>query len=127
MTVTDNTDKLGRNSDGTFSTGNQISVGNNGGRPLKDLSIRHQVKLRISKDPDLIQKTLDGMFKILSDYNHPQYIRMLDIFIRINGNFDPIETKDVTTQIPDSPLDNLTIEELRKLKALKSDLKSSKD
>ena len=33
-------EKLGRNSDGTFAKGNQISVGNNGGRPQDRFSHR---------------------------------------------------------------------------------------
>ena len=48
-------------------------------------------------------------------------MKALEIKIKLNGNFDPQETKDVTPAKPvESPLNNLSVEELRGLKALKA-------
>ena len=85
--------KLGRNLDGTFTKGHTISVGNNGGRPTEDLSVRSQVKLRIQKNPQLLQKAIDGMFDILANPEDPRWPKVYETMIKLNGNFDPDETK----------------------------------
>lgn len=84
-------DKSGRNQDGTFKPG--VSGGSNGGRPPEILSVRSQVKLRVSKDPKLMRKAIDNMFAILADPTHPQFAKMLDTFVKLNGNYDPTEQK----------------------------------
>lgn len=114
--------KLGRNSDGTFAEGNQISKGNNGGRPSSAFSHRAMAKARAEANPDRIIKDLEELDKIIeSDATSPmEKMKALDIKIRLFEGYDPSETKDVTPEkIKESPLNGLTIEELRKLKALK--------
>ena len=117
--------KLGRNSDGTFKKGNQISVGNSG-RPQNEYSYRAMAKVRALKNPERIQRDLDALDGIIdSPQSKPlDVIHALEIKIKLNGNFDPQETKDVTPPRPESPLNGLTVEELRKLKALKKGAKN---
>ena len=85
--------KLGRNSEGKFLPGNKESVGNNGGRPTEDLSVRAQVKLRISKNPKLLQSAIDNMFSILDNPEDPRWPKVYETLVKLNGNFDPDETK----------------------------------
>ncbi|MBR2587016.1 hypothetical protein IKE71_01420 [Candidatus Saccharibacteria bacterium] len=116
-------DNSGRNPDGTFRKGNQCSVGNEGGRPQTDFSHRAMAKARAKRDPERIIRDLDELDRILdSDKSSPmEKMKALEIKIKLNGNFDPQETKDVTPAKPvESPLNNLSVEELRGLKALKA-------
>lgn len=111
--------KCGRNADGTFAAGNTIGVGY-GGRPKEALSFRDQVKIRAAKDPKMVQSAIDTLVKIANDPEHPKCVEAIDKLIKLNGNYDPQETKDVTPkEIPEDPLFNLTVDELRTLKALK--------
>jgi hypothetical protein len=103
-------DKSQRNNDGTFKAGN---VG--GGRPPENLSVRAQTKLRVARDPELLQNALDNMFEILTDPEHPFFAKMLDTFVKLNGNYDPAETKDVTRRPVDRPLEGFNISQLEKL------------
>jgi len=107
--------KVGRNSDGTFSKGNKLSVGNNGGRPTEDMSFRHQVKIRASNDPNLVQDVINNLIAIASDPDHPKCVEAADKLIKLNGNYDPTETKDVSEKEVFNPFENLTEDELRKL------------
>lgn len=107
--------KVGRNSDGTFSKGNKLSVGNNGGRPTEDMSFRHQVKIRASNDPNLVQGVINNLIAIASDPDHPKCVEAADKLIKLNGNYDPTETKDVSEKEVFNPFENLSEEELRKL------------
>lgn len=107
--------KVGRNSDGTFSKGNKLSVGNNGGRPTEDMSFRHQVKIRASNDPNLVQGVINNLIAIASDPDHPKCVEAADKLIKLNGNYDPTETKDVSEKEVFNPFENLTEDELRKL------------
>lgn len=84
--------KDGRKSDGTFAAGNDYGT-NPGGRPPEALSVRSQVKLRVAKDPKLMKKAISNMFEILADPKHPQFAKMLDTFVKLNGNYDPTEQK----------------------------------
>ncbi|MDL2235442.1 hypothetical protein LJC07_04710 [Christensenellaceae bacterium OttesenSCG-928-L17] len=111
--------KLGRNSDGTFRTGNKESVGNNGGRPAECLSFRQQMKIRVQKDPKILDKALDTLIGIANDPDHPKCADAIDKLIKLNGNYDPAETKDVTPTAPDRPLKGLSIQEVREALALK--------
>ena len=107
--------QVGRNSDGTFSKGNKLSVGNNGGRPTEDMSFRHQVKIRASNDPDLVLNVINNLIAIASDPDHPKCVEAADKLIKLNGNYDPTETKDVSEKEIFNPFENLTEDELRKL------------
>lgn len=107
--------QVGRNSDGTFSKGNKLSVGNNGGRPTEDMSFRHQVKIRASNDPNLVLNVINNLIAIASDPDHPKCVEAADKLIKLNGNYDPTETKDVSEKEVFNPFENLTEEELRKL------------
>lgn len=107
--------QVGRNSDGTFSKGNKLSVGNNGGRPTEDMSFRHQVKIRASNDPNLVLKVINNLIAIASDPDHPKCVEAADKLIKLNGNYDPTETKDVSEKEVFNPFENLTEDELRKL------------
>lgn len=107
--------KVGRNSDGTFSKGNKLSVGNNGGRPTEDMSFRHQVKIRALNDPNLVQGVINNLIAIASDPDHPKCVEAADKLIKLNGNYDPTETKDVSEKEVFNPFENLSEEELRKL------------
>lgn len=84
--------KVGRKSDGTFDKGN--SYGRNpGGRPSEDLSVRSQVKLRIAQNPELLQKAIDNLFKILDNPDDSRWTKAYEMLVKLNGNFDPDETK----------------------------------
>lgn len=107
--------QVGRNSDGTFSKGNKLSVGNNGGRPTEDMSFRHQVKIRASNDPNLVLGVINNLIAIASDPDHPKCVEAADKLIKLNGNYDPTETKDVSEKEIFNPFENLTEDELRKL------------
>lgn len=107
--------QVGRNSDGTFSKGNKLSVGNNGGRPTEDMSFRHQVKIRASNDPNLVLNVINNLIAIASDPDHPKCVEAADKLIKLNGNYDPTETKDVSEKEIVNPFENLTEDELRKL------------
>lgn len=112
--------KLGRNSDGTFAKGNKESVGNNGGRPTEDMSFRHQMKIRAAKEPELIQNVIDNLVKIASDPDHPKCVEAAEKLIKLNGNYDPAESKSevtgsLNTKMEDSPFNQLTKQDLLKL------------
>ena len=107
--------QVGRNSDGTCSKGNKLSVGNNGGRPTEDMSFRHQVKIRASNDPNLVLNVINNLIAIASDPDHPKCVEAADKLIKLNGNYDPTETKDVSEKEVFNPFENLTEAELRKL------------
>ena len=107
--------QVGRNSDGTFSKGNKLSVGNNGGRPTEDMSFRHQVKIRASNDPNLVLNVINNLIAIASNPDHPKCVEAADKLIKLNGNYDPTETKDVSEKEIFNPFENLTESELRKL------------
>lgn len=112
--------KLGRNSDGTFAKGNKESVGNNGGRPTEDMSFRHQMKIRAAKEPELVQKVINNLIKIASDPDHPKCVEAAEKLIKLNGNYDPAESKNevtgsLNTKMEDSPFNQLTKQDLLKL------------
>ena len=107
--------QVGRNSDGTFSKGNKLSIGNNGGRPTEDMSFRHQVKIRASNDPNLVLNVINNLITIASNPDHPKCVEAADKLIKLNGNYDPTETKDVSEKEVFNPFENLTEDELRKL------------
>ena len=112
--------KLGRNSDGTFAKGNKESVGNNGGRPTEDMSFRHQMKIRASQEPELVQKVINNLIKIASDPDHPKCVEAAEKLIKLNGNYDPAESKSevtgsLNTRMENSPFNQLTKEDLLKL------------
>ena len=112
--------KLGRNSDGTFAKGNKESVGNNGGRPTEDMSFRHQMKIRASQEPELVRKVINNLIKIASDPDHPKCVEAAEKLIKLNGNYDPAESKSevtgsLNTRMENSPFNQLTKEDLLKL------------
>lgn len=107
----------GRNSDGTFAKGNKPKITENYGRPQTDFSHRAMAKARAKKNPERILKDLDEIDKILdSDSSSPmEKMKALEIKIKLNGGFDPVENKDVTEHTIVNPFENLTEAELRKL------------
>ena len=115
------TTKLGRNSDGTFAAGNQIGLGNNGGRPAECMSFREQVKIRASKDPSLVDDAINTLIAIANDPTHPKCVDAIDKLIKLNGNYDPAETKSKTElsgsveTVASSPLSELTRDDLKRL------------
>lgn len=112
----------GRNADGTFKKGHTPKITENYGRPQTDFSHRAMAKARAAKDPKRIQKDLDKLDEIIdSDDSSPaDKMRAIEMKIKLNQGYDATETKDVTPKVPvESPLNGLTIEELRTLKALK--------
>jgi len=112
----------GRNADGTFAKGHKPKITENYGRPQNDFSYRAMAKIRAKKDPARVQKDLDMLDEIIDNPNSSPMERMkaLENKIKLNGNYDPQETKDVTpVRHIETPLDGLSVEELRTLKALK--------
>ena len=100
-----------------------------GGRPQNDFSYRAMAKIRAKKDPERILKDLNRLDAIIDDPKSTpaEIAKALEIKIKLNGNFDPQETKDVTpARHAESPLDGLSVEELRALKALKNLNKDTK-
>lgn len=100
-----------------------------GGRPQNDFSYRAMAKIRAKKDPERILKDLNRLDAIIDDPKSTpaEIAKALEIKIKLNGNFDPQETKDVTpVRHAESPLDGLSVEELRALKALKNLNKDTK-
>lgn len=100
-----------------------------GGRPQNDFSYRAMAKIRAKKDPERIQKDLNRLDEIIDNPNSTpaEIAKALEIKIKLNGNFDPQETKDVTpVRHIETPLDSLSVEELRTLKALKNLSKGDK-
>lgn len=119
----------GRNADGTFAKGNKPKITDNYGRPQNDYSYRAMAKIRAKKDPERILKDLNRLDAIIDDPKSTpaEIAKALEIKIKLNGNFDPQETKDVTpVRHIETPLDSLSVEELRTLKALKNLSKGSK-
>ncbi|MBQ6487522.1 hypothetical protein IJI89_03845 [Candidatus Saccharibacteria bacterium] len=100
-----------------------------GGRPQNDFSYRAMAKIRAKKDPERIQKDLNRLDEIIDNPKSTpaEIAKALEIKIKLNGNFDPQETKDVTpARHIETPLDSLSVEELRTLKALKNLSKGAK-
>lgn len=118
--------KGGRKADGTFDKGNKPKITENYGRPQSDFSHRAMAKVRAKKNPQSILNDLDTLDKIISDpdASAKDKMRAIDIKIRLNMGYDPTEQKDVSEKpIAESPLNALTIDELRSLKALKQEKK----
>lgn len=114
------TGKTGRNPDGTFAPGNTIGVNVGGGRPTEELSFRHQMKIRAAKDPNLVQGVIDNLIAIANNPDHPKCVEAAEKLIKLNGNYDPAETKaEVTSnlgaELKTSPLSQLTRKDLLKL------------
>ncbi|MBR2766779.1 hypothetical protein IKD67_01705 [Candidatus Saccharibacteria bacterium] len=110
-----NKPKRGRNADGTFAQGNTIGNGF-GGRPKEDMSFRHQVKLRAQKDPQLVQRAIDTLVEIALDKNHPKCVEALEKLIKLNGNYDPAESKtELSGKVEGAPFVNLSAKEVEDL------------
>lgn len=112
--------KGGRKADGTFAKGNKPKITKNYGRPTEDMSFRHQMKLRATKEPELIQNVIDSLVKIASDPDHPRCVEAAEKLIKLNGNYDPAESKSevtgsLNTKMENSPFNQLTKEDLLKL------------
>lgn len=108
--------KVGRKSDGTFAPGNTFGK-NPGGRPKDAFSYRAIAKVMASEDPDSITngvKTLHDIVKS-AETSPMEKMKALELLIKLNGNFDPQETKDVSEKEVFNPFENLTEDELRKL------------
>lgn len=108
--------KGGRKADGTFAKGNKPKITENYGRPTEDMSFRHQVKLRAQKNPELIQKAIDTLVSIATDPENPKCIEALDKLIKLNGNYDPSESKtELAGKLEGSPFANLSAKEVEGL------------
>lgn len=108
--------QVGRKSDGTFAPGNTFGR-NPGGRPKDAFSYRAIAKVMASEDPDSITngvKTLHDIVKS-AETSPMEKMKALELLIKLNGNFDPQETKDVSEKEVFNPFENLSEEELRKL------------
>ena len=108
--------QVGRKSDGTFAPGNTFGR-NPGGRPKDAFSYRAIAKVMASEDPDSITngvKTLHDIVKSI-ETTPMEKMKALELLIKLNGNFDPQETKDVSEKEVFNPFENLTEDELRKL------------
>lgn len=116
---------VNHNVDGTFSEGNDAWKNrdpNKAHRPIQDFSYKSMAKVRAAKDPSRVEKDLDMLDKIIDneDASPMERMKAIEYKIKLNGNFDAQETRDVTErQIPDSPLNSLTVDELRSLRVLK--------
>ena len=115
-------EKLGRNSDGTFAKGNQISVGNNGGRPQDRFSHRAIAAQRAMKDPSRIKKDLEILDNIIdSETASPaEKVKAIETKAKLFGGFDVQETKttlegNLQTTQTNSPFNQLTKQDLLKL------------
>lgn len=112
--------KGGRKADGTFAKGNKPKITKNYGRPTEDMSFRHQMKIRASQEPELVQKVINNLIKIASDPDHPKCVEAAEKLIKLNGNYDPAESKSevtgsLNTKMENSPFNQLTKEDLLKL------------
>lgn len=113
--------KGGRNADGTFAVGNKPKVTENYGRPPECMSFREQVKIRASKDPSLVDDAINTLIEIANNPNHPKCVDAIDKLIKLNGNYDPAETKSKTElsgsveTVTSSPLAELTRDDLKRL------------
>lgn len=111
--------KSGRNQDGTYKKGYSGNpTGEGAGRPSEALSFRQQVKIRAAKDPDLVNDAIDTLIRIANDSSNPQCINAVDKLIKLNGGYDPTETKaEVSADVKagERPLIGLTVDELKKL------------
>jgi len=108
--------QVGRKSDGTFAPGNTFGR-NPGGRPKDAFSYRAIAKVMASEDPDSITngvRTLHDIVKSV-ETSPMEKMKALELLIKLNGNFDPQETKDVSEKEIFNPFENLTEDELRKL------------
>ena len=105
--------KNGRKTDGTFAKGNNFGQG----RPRNEYSYRAMAKKMAAEDPERITKDLKILNNIVdSDSSSPmEKMKALELLIKLNGNFDPQETKDVSEKEVFNPFENLTEDELRKL------------
>lgn len=106
--------KVGRKSDGTFAPGNSFGK-NSGGRPPEDMSFRAQVKLRAAKNPKMVQNAIDTLVAIANNPDHPKCVEAIDKLIKLNGNYDPQETKDVTPQKQERIYKGLSLAQINKL------------
>lgn len=120
--VKSTSEKLGRNSDGTFAKGNQISVGNNGGRPQDRFSHRAIAAQRAMKDPSRIKKDLEILDSIIdSETASPaEKVKAIETKAKLFGGFDVQETKttlegNLQTTQTNSPFNQLTKQDLLKL------------
>ena len=120
--VKSTSEKLGRNYDGTFAKGNQISVGNNGGRPQDRFSHRAIAAQRAMKDPSRIKKDLEILDSIIdSETASPaEKVKAIETKAKLFGGFDAQETKttlvgNLQTTQTNSPFNQLTKQDLLKL------------
>lgn len=111
--------KGGRKADGTFAKGNKPKVTENYGRPPEVLSFRHRMRVIAEKDPEVIDEVLAALLAIARDQGNPKCVEASDKLIKLFGNYDPAETKDVTPTAPDRPLKGLSLAEVREALAMK--------
>lgn len=131
--VGEKSENTGRNSDGTFAEGNEIWKSRDpeiSHRPIQELSYRVMSKVRHAKNPQRVQDDLNRLDEIIDDENSSpaDVMRALDMKIRLNNGYDPVENKvsGEVMQITENPLNQLSIEELRTLKALKKESSDGK-
>lgn len=102
--------KAQRNADGTFKKGN---VG--GGRKPLCMSARAQARLMVENDPSLLNEALNNLFRIAADKNDTQCVAAIDKVIKLLGNYDPQETKDVTPEKHERVYKGLSLVQINKL------------
>ncbi len=116
--VNKTSDKPARNADGTLKAGGPSL--NPSGRPrgsYQDYSYRTQAKIRALRNPARIQKDLDRLDAIIDspESTPAEVAKALEIKIKLNGNYDPQETKDITKQETNRVYKGLTLEQINKL------------
>lgn len=93
-----------------------------GGESYMDTKTR--MKIYCEHHPAAQIKIIEGIIE-----QAPKNAKFAKLFVEMTGGTDPTETKITgeVEQIVESPLNGLTIEELRSLKALKAEQKENQD
>ena len=122
------TEKIGRNTDGTFAKGNNASMGS-GGRPPKAYSFRELAKLHGAElDPRTKRAKLREVVDVLYQKAMEGDVQAIDKVIKLTGNYDP-DKSQVEMNDRRNPFADLTDEQLKRLheqKRAKSTSTSSK-
>gem|GEM_PF-6440422 len=71
-------------------------------------------------DPSVVDEIIASMLSIARDLNNPRCIEAADKLIKLFGNYDPTETKDVTPQVRSRPLEGISLAEVREALAATS-------
>lgn len=112
----------GKNTKKPQSRGNRFTETEKyGGESYVDTKTR--MKIYCEHHPAAQIKIIEGIIE-----QAPKNAKFAKLFVEMTGGTDPTETKITgeVTQVAESPLNSLSIEELRTLKALKQNQKATK-